>query len=317
MINPLPSRALRQSEVGLGLLCGVAAFMIWGLFPLYLKQLSAASALEILAHRIVWSTPFGAIIIFARRQWPEVGAAFRSRRVLVMLTMSAFAIAANWGLYVWAVVNDRVLEASIGYYINPLMYVAAGVFVLGERLRRAQIAAIALAGAGVLILTIGASQFPWTAITLAVLFTAYGYIRKTAPVGAMPGLFIETLILSPVALAYIFWLMQTGAAAFAGADHRLTVLLVIAGPVTVIPLLFFALAARRLRLSTIAFLQYIAPTGQLILGLLYGERFTLAHAICFGFIWAGLALFSFDAARASRAPAATLIPAASASPKSS
>jgi len=283
-----------------GLIFGVIAYTLWGLFPIYLKAVGDASALEILAHRILWSVPFGAVLIALRKQWGEVAKAFTTPRVLMLLAVSALAISFNWLIYVWSVINDRVLEASLGYYINPLMYVAAGVFILGERLRLTQIIAVCLATIGVLVLTFGAGVFPWVSLTLAVLFTLYGYIRKTTPVGAMPGLFVETTLLSPLALVYLLWLMNSGAAVFLQSSTSMDVLLVLAGPVTVIPLVLFALSARRLRLSTIGFLQYIGPTLQFFLGLYYGETFTWAHGICFGLIWTALALFSFDAARTNR-----------------
>ena len=283
-----------------GLIFGVIAYTLWGLFPIYLKAVGDASALEILAHRILWSVPFGAALIALRKQWGEVAKAFTTPRVLMLLAVSALAISFNWLIYVWSVINDRVLEASLGYYINPLMYVAAGVFILGERLRLTQIIAVCLATIGVLVLTFGAGVFPWVSLTLAVLFTLYGYIRKTTPVGAMPGLFVETTLLSPLALVYLLWLMNSGAAVFLQSSTSMDVLLVLAGPVTVIPLVLFALSARRLRLSTIGFLQYIGPTLQFFLGLYYGETFTWAHGICFGLIWTALALFSFDAARTNR-----------------
>ncbi len=272
-----------------------------GLFPIYLKAVGEASALEILAHRILWSVPFGAVLIALRKQWGEVLKALTTPRVLILLGVSALAISFNWLIYVWSVVNDRILEASLGYYINPLMYVAAGVFILGERLRLAQIIAVCLATIGVLVLTFGAGVFPWVSLTLAVLFTLYGYIRKTTPVGAMPGLFVETTLLSPLALIYLLWLMNSGAAVFLQSSITMDTLLVLAGPVTVVPLVLFALSARRLRLSTLGFLQYIGPTLQFVLGLYYGEPFTWAHGVCFGLIWTALAVFSFDAARASRA----------------
>jgi chloramphenicol-sensitive protein RarD len=323
-VTRVPSTA-DDAAVRTGLICGVAAYAMWGLFPIYLKALDGAGAMEILAHRILWSAPFGALILFLRKQWPEVFAAFVSPRVMLMLGISALAIAANWGIYVWAVVNDKVLQASLGYYINPLMYVGAGVFILGEKLRRAQLAAVVLATAGVSVLTFGVGEFPWASIALAILFTAYGYIRKTTPVGAMPGLFIETVILSPVALLYLLWLMRAGEAAFLHQGTTMDVLLILAGPVTVIPLVAFALAARRLRLSTLGFLQYIGPTGQFFLGIFYGEAFTTAHAICFALIWTALLIFSVDALRANRAErraratceASVFSPGGEASPKSS
>jgi chloramphenicol-sensitive protein RarD len=287
-------------DVQFGLMAGVAAYTLWGLFPAYLKSLDDVSAMEILAHRIIWSVPFGALLIALRRQWPEVKTAFTTRRVLLLLGVSAIAISSNWLIYVWSVINDRILEASLGYYINPLMYVGVGVFVLGERLRPAQIAAVILAAAGVLVLTVGSGVFPWVSLALAILFTAYGYLRKTTPVGAMPGLFVETTLLTPIALIYLFWLMSSGGAVFLNQSAGKDILLLLAGPVTVIPLVLFALSARRLKLSTVGFLQYIGPTVQFALAIYYGETFTTAHAICFGLIWTALAIFSVDAMRANR-----------------
>ncbi|MEO1252675.1 MAG: EamA family transporter RarD [Pseudomonadota bacterium] len=296
--------AKREDEAAaalrLGLITGVGAYALWGLFPIYLKALSEVSALEILAHRIFWSVPFGAILISLRKQWREVAAAFASPRVVFFLTLSALAISFNWLTYVWAVINDRILEASLGYYINPLMYVAAGVFILGEKLRLTQKIAVALAAAGVLVMTFGAGVFPWVSLVLAFLFTAYGYIRKTTPVGAMPGLFIETTLLAPFALGFMIFFINAGAAVFLTQSTSMDILLLMAGPVTVVPLVLFALSARRLTLTTVGLLQYIGPTLQFMLGLYYGETFTLYHAICFGLIWTGLAIFSFDAVRANR-----------------
>lgn len=288
-------------ERRLGLICGVVAYAIWGLFPLYLRELPPAGALEIVAHRIVWSVPFGALILSVRGQWNETLAALMQMRVVALLALSAVLISANWLVYVWAVANERVLQASLGYYINPLLFIAAGVLVLKERLTAAQTIAVALAAAGVLALILGAGVVPWPSFLLAASFTAYGYVRKTTPVGAMPGLFIETLLLAPAALGTLFFLNKSGAMTFGEHGLRLDVLLLAAGPMTVGPLVLFALAARRLSLTTIGFLQYIGPTGQFLLGVYFGEPFTTAHAICFGLIWAALALTSFDAMRRNRA----------------
>lgn len=296
--NSAPQKS--AEEIRLGLITAIAAYTFWGLFPLYLKLLSEVAALEILAHRIFWSVPFGAVLILMRKQWGEVYKAIRSPRVVGFLLIAALAIASNWLIYVWAVINDRILEASLGYYINPLMYVAAGVFVLGERLRSAQIIAVALASTGVLVLTFGAGVFPWVSLLLAVLFTAYGYIRKTTPVGAMPGLFIETSLLAPFAMIFVLTLMNTGAATFQAQGLGMDIILMLAGPVTVIPLVLFALSTRRLTLTTVGLLQYIGPTLQFILGLYYGEAFTLFHAVSFGLIWIALAIFSLDAVQANR-----------------
>lgn len=284
-----------------GFLFAVGAYTIWGLFPIYFKTLAGVDILEVLAHRIVWSVPFGAALIALRGQWPQVRAALADRRVVAMLAVAAVSIAGNWMIYVWAIGDNRVLEASLGYYINPLMYVATGVFVLGEKMNRMQIASVALAGAGVLILTVGAGVFPWASLGLAALFTAYGYIRKTTNVGAMPGLFVEVTLLSPIALFYLLWLTHTGEAVFLSGSARMDLLLLLAGPMTVVPLVLFALAARRLPLTTLGFIQYIGPTLQFMLGIWYGESFTPYHAICFGLIWIALAVLSIDAARTNRA----------------
>lgn len=296
-----PARPARN-DLRFGLVCGGLAYSIWGAFPLFLKQLEPADALEIVAHRIAWSAPLGAVILTLRRQWGETLAALRNAKVLSRLALSAALIAGNWLLYVWAVANERVLEASLGYYINPLMLIALGVIVLGETLNRARIAAVALAAAGVVYLAFAAGVVPWPSLLLAASFASYGYVRKTTPVGAMPGLFIETLLCAPFALAWIIHLTAQGSAAFGAHGAALDVMLAFAGPMTVAPLLMFALAARRLTLTTLGFLQYIGPTGQLLLGLYYGEAFTPAHAVCFGLIWAALAIVTVDAVRRSRQP---------------
>lgn len=295
--------AAAAAERRLGLACGVGAYAIWGLFPLFLRELDPAGAVEVVAHRIAWSVPFGALILALRRQWPETLTALRQPRILALLALSAVLISVNWLVYVWAVANERVLQASLGYYINPLLFIAAGVFVLKERLSALQGVAVVMAGLGVAALIVGAGVFPWPSFILAASFTAYGYVRKTTPVGAMPGLFIETLLLAPFALATLAHLSGTGALDFGRHGPDLDLLLIAAGPMTVGPLVLFALAARRLSLTTLGFLQYIGPTGQLLLGVYFGEAFTLAHAVCFGLIWSALALTSYDAMRRNRAPA--------------
>ncbi|PQA88576.1 EamA family transporter RarD [Hyphococcus luteus] len=308
-----------DSAVRLGLICGVFAYGLWGMLPIYLKALGGVDPIEIVGHRILWSVPFGALILTLRKQWRETFRAFASSRVVLLLGFSAAVIAANWLLYVWAVAHERVLQASLGYYINPLMFVAAGVIVLKEKLNRAQRIAVALAAVGVSVLTFGAGVFPWVSLLLAISFTTYGYVRKMLDVGGMPGLFIETALLSPFALLFLVWFSKTSGLAFGQGDIGMDVLLILAGPVTVVPLVLFALAARRLRFSTLGFLQYIGPTGQFILGLYYGEEFTAYHAVCFGLIWTALAVFSLDAVRENRKlrRAAAATPPASAYPKSS
>ncbi len=290
---------MKGSPARAGLVCGATAYALWGLFPAYLKLLPATPP-EIVAHRILWSIPFGALILFAVKQWKETRAAFADFRTLRMLALSALLISGNWLLYVWAVANHRVIEASLGYYINPLVFIGFGVVFLGERLSRFQIVAVLLAAAGVASLVVGAGVFPWVSLILAASFSSYGFVRKTTPVGAMPGLFIETALLAPFAAAFAFFLVRSGESHFATGNLGGDALLVLAGPATVIPLVLFALAARRLPLTVMGFLQYIGPTLQLMLGLYYGEPFTRAHLIAFSLIWAALALVSVDAVLRSR-----------------
>ena len=257
-------------------------------------------ALEVLAHRIVWAVPFGAVIIVVRRQWPEVRRAVAHRGTLALLGLAALFIAINWLVYITAVQRDQIFQASLGYYINPLMYVVIGVIVLREKLRKPQTAAVLLAAAGVAVLTLSGGEFPLISLTLAVSFTIYGVIRARVVVGGMPGLFIETLLLFPVSLAYLVWLMQAGESWFDLEDPGMAGTLMLAGPLTVVPLLCFALAARRLRLSTIGIMQFITPTMQFLVGLAYGEELTLPHAVCFTLIWVAVFVFSWDAWRSTR-----------------
>jgi len=283
-----------------GVLLGLAAYTMWGVFPVYFKLVQEVPTLEVLAHRVVWAVPFGALIIMARRQWSEVRRALTHPAMLGWLGLAALSISANWLIYIWAVQNDRIFEASLGYYINPLMYVLVGVAFLKERLRGLQIAAVLCAAVGVLYLTVSGGVFPWVALSLATLFTAYGVIRKRIVIGAMPGLFVETVLLLPFALAGLIWLVGSQQAAFAAGDGRLSALLMLGGPLTVMPLLLFATAARRLTLTTVGFLQFVAPTLQFCTGLYYGETLTSAHLVCFSLIWCAVVLFSLDAVRAGR-----------------
>jgi len=278
-----------------GVLSALLAYVLWGVFPVYFKLVTSVPATEVLVHRIVWAVPFGALIIAVRRQWSDVRVAFGSASTIFWLTLTALFISANWLIYIWAVQHNEVLQASLGYYINPLMYVLVGVVFLRERLRRAQLVSVLLAAAGVSYLTINGGQFPFIAVSLALLFTLYGVIRKQVVIGAMPGLFIETLLLLPFALIWLGWLMSSGQSAFSAGGYEMPALLTLAGPLTVLPLLFFAIAARRLTLTTIGFMQFIAPTLQFILGIFYGEVLTTAHVICFACIWTAVLIFSFDA----------------------
>ncbi len=278
-----------------GVLSALIAYLLWGVFPVYFKLVQTVSATEVLTHRIIWAVPFGALILYVRRQWPEVRQAFASPSTVFWLTLAALFISANWLIYIWAVQQEEVLQASLGYYINPLMYVLVGVVFLKERLRRPQVISIVLAAVGVSYLTVKGGQFPFVAVSLALLFTLYGVIRKQVAVGAMPGLFIETLLLFPFAIAWLGWLMLSQQAEFGAGNLSMSLLLSLAGPLTVVPLLLFAIAARRLTLTVIGFMQFIAPTLQFIVGIFYGEVLTTAHLVCFGCIWAAVAIFSIDA----------------------
>ena len=284
-----------DAEVKSGVILGLLAYTMWGVFPVYFKWIDSVAPTEVLVHRVVWAVPFGALIIMARHQWRDVRAAFVDRSMLFRLGLAALCISVNWLIYIWAVLNEQVLQASLGYYINPLMFVLVSVAFLGERLRRAQIVSVLLAAIGVAYLTVSGGEFPIIAISLAALFTGYGVIRKQVATGAMPGLFVETLLLLPLALAWLIWLMLSGEAAFIAAGRSMSALLILAGPVTVVPLLLFAIGARQLTLTTIGFMQFIAPTLQFFVGIYFGERLTMPHLICFVCIWTAVAIFSIDA----------------------
>lgn len=302
----LPESAERtEDRARNGFFAALLAYTIWGFTPIYFVVIAAVPSLEVLAHRVIWAVPFGALIVHARRQWPEVRRALGDRRTVMSLSLAAVFIAINWLGYIVAVQTGNIFQASLGYYINPLMYVAIGVWFFHERLRRMQAMAVLLAVGGVTVLTVSGGEFPLLALILATSFTIYGVIRSRVEVGGMPGLFVETVVLLPLALGYVAWLSAAGTAVFGPGDVLMSWLLVLAGPVTALPLLFFALAARRLRLSTIGIMQFIAPSLQFVMGLLYGERLTVPHAICFLLIWGAVLVFSADAWRASRkAPAA-------------
>lgn len=285
-------------------MAGLVAYSLWGLFPIYFKLIQAAVPTEVLVHRIVWAVPFGALVLFMRKQWPDVRAAFSNRSTIVWLACAALCISVNWLIYIWAVHNDRIFETSLGYYINPLLYVFVGVLFFREQLRRPQLVSVVLAAIGVLVLAAKGGAFPWVALSLALLFTGYGVIRKQVAIGAMPGLFVETLLLFPLSLAYLVWLVSAGQAAIVNGSTGLMLLLLLAGPVTVIPLWMFAIAARKVSLTTVGFMQFLAPTLQFMTGLYYGEPLTTAHLICFACIWTAVIVFVVDALRANKkAPA--------------
>jgi chloramphenicol-sensitive protein RarD len=280
-----------------GSLYALAAFAFWGLTPIYYKLLPHVPPLEVLAHRVVWSVVFGAVFVAIVKGWPAVRAACSDGRTLRALCLTSALVSTNWGIYIWAVVNDQVMATSLGYYINPLVNVLLGMLFLGERLGRARTLAVGLATAGTASLAFELGGLPWISLALAFSFGFYGLIRKRLGLPPMAALFVETLLMAPLALLALGWFTARGAPAF-GSDLRTTLLLVFAGPVTLLPLLWFAEAARRLPLITIGFFQYLAPTLTFLLAtLVYGEAFTTAWAVTFVLIWSGLAVFTIDGLR--------------------
>jgi chloramphenicol-sensitive protein RarD len=281
-----------------GLIYGLCAYGAWGVFPVYLKAVRTVPVLEVLCHRVVWALVVLLVLIAARGELRAVRDALRHRRALLVLSGSTALIAVNWLVYIYSVAHDRILESSLGYYINPLISVLLGVVLLGERLPPLMKAAALLAAAGVAWLAIGLGQLPWISLALAFSFGLYGLLRKVAPVGALIGLAVETLLLAPLAAGYLAWAEAQGRAVFLSGGWGLDVLLLLAGPITAIPLLCFAAAARRLPLSTIGFLQYLAPTLQFLLAVtVYGEPFDRARAGAFVCIWVAVALFALETVR--------------------
>ncbi|QYF95116.1 EamA family transporter RarD [Massilia sp. PAMC28688] len=276
-----------------GILSAALAFLCWGLFPLYFRAISEIPPMQILVHRVLWSLLFLAIILTVRGQWKWLMQLRRQPKVMGSFFVSALLLSGNWLLYIWAVNNGHVIEASLGYFINPLVNVMLGYLVLKERLRPVQWSAIGLAALGVMWLTWQAGHMPWIALLLAASFGAYGLMRKTAALGALEGLSFETLILFPFAMAYLAWLTLQGDNAFLTASAGTQWLLVAAGPITAIPLLLFASGARKIPLSVLGLLQYIGPTIQLSLGIfLFQEVFTVERLIGFVMIWSALALYA-------------------------
>ncbi len=278
-----------------GILYAFLAFVIWGLFPFYFKALHQIPALEMLAYRMVWSVLFLAIVLIVRRHWRWLWPVLRERRLVVRFMASAVLLSANWGIYIWAVNAGHIVEASLGYFINPLVNVLFGFFFLRERLRWLQWCAVALASAGVLWLTWADGAPPWISLALAFTFGGYGLMRKTAQLGALEGLTLETILLLPLALIWLAIVGAQGGTSFSHASFGVKLLLAAAGPVTAVPLLLFAAAARRIPLSTLGVIQYVTPTLQLLTGvLIYHEPFGSTLAIGYGAIWLALAIYSFE-----------------------
>ena len=284
-----------RSEPVFGLIYAASAFLIWGLSPMYWKALGAVPALEIIAHRVVWSFLFLMGLILLQRRWSEFAEILKSGRMLLTLMLTAILVSANWLLYIWAVNNNHMLQASLGYYINPLVNVVLGMLFLRERLRRPQILAVMLAAGGVLYLTTAYGEFPWISLTLALSFGLYGLIRKVAPVGALVGLAVETMLLSPPALIYLIHLNSQEADTILRVSLKLDLLLIGCAPMTAAPLLFFTLGAKRLYLSTLGLMQYIGPSGMFLLAIFYyNEPFSTTQIWTFAMIWAALGIYSTD-----------------------
>lgn len=280
---------------------GLCAYAAWGVMPLYFKALVHVASTEIVAHRILWSLIFLGILATLWKRWPGIRAALANRRVALTLLLTAVLIGINWLVYIYAVVSGHVLEGSLGYYLNPLVNVLLGVFLLKEKLSMLQKGAVFLAGAGVAILALGAGGAIWISLTLAASFATYGFLRKVAPVDSLEGLWVETLFLAPLAFVWVLWLAQSGDSDF--LHSRTTdLLLILGGAVTAIPLLLFTAAAKRLPYSTLGFLQYVAPSLQFLLAVLvFGEPLTTAHFVCFAAIWAALVIFVGEGLRTGRA----------------
>ena len=284
-----------------GALYAALAYGTWGVLPVYWKFLGGVPLLEVLAHRVIGTVIFTALLLAGLGQMPELGKALRSRRERLSLLASGALIGVNWGVFIWAVGAGRIVETSLGYYLNPLVNVLLGTLFLRERLRRAQVISVALAAVGVGVLLVSHGELPWIALALASSFGLYGLLHKLTSVRPIAALAVETGALAPAALAYLCLASEpVGGALVTGTPLQGT-LLALAGPVTALPLLWFASAARRLRLSTLGVFQYLAPTLALLVAvLLYGESFTRAHALAFGLIWSALALYTADALQASR-----------------
>jgi chloramphenicol-sensitive protein RarD len=279
-----------------GVLAGIGAFVTWGVIPGYWKLMRVVPATEILAHRYVWTMVFLTGLLTWQRRWAEVRSNLQSRRAVGYCFISGCTISINWFFFIWAVNMGRIIETSLGYFMTPLVNVLFGALFLGERLTKVQFASVCLAGLAVLNLTLGYGQFPWVAILLCVSFGIYGLVRKQSGTAAIPGLFFETALLAPIALAYLTLLQTRGQLVFARDGWPLSALLLTTGFVTAIPLVWFGHAARHLRLTTVGFLQYLSPTCSFLLGVfVYHEPFSRAHLITFSLIWLALIVFTAEA----------------------
>jgi len=295
MTSPAASGESRLA-LGAGLLC----YFIWGFVPLFFQAIGhmGVSPWEILAHRIVWSVPAAALFVLLAKQGAQVAAVIRQPKVLAWLGLSSLLIAINWVVFIWAVNSGRLLETSLGYYINPLVIMAAGALLFRERIDRTGLVAIGFALAGVAVQALALGQLPWVSLVLAFSFGGYGIVRKQVAADAQTGFLVETLLVGLVAASYIAWLQGQGGSHF--GDPTTAVWLILSGPVTAIPLVLFSWSARRIPLSLMGFLQFIAPTISFFIGVAQGEPFTAVRALSFALIWTGVAVFLFGAWRRTR-----------------
>jgi chloramphenicol-sensitive protein RarD len=297
----MPPASAPGGEARLALGAGVACYLIWGFVPLAFQAMAAygASSWEIMAHRVIWGVPTVLVLVLAAGQWRQIRQVLRTPRTLAWLSLSTALIATNWAIYIWAVNSGRVLEGSFGYYITPLVNMASGALIFRERIDRYGWIAIGLAAVGVLFQGLALGHLPLIALALAFSFGGYGVVRKKVRADAQTGLLVECLMLLAPALAFVAWLESRGTGHFTAAPGA-TAWLVAAGPITALPLALFSWCARRLPLSTMAFLQFIGPTIGFVIGVAQGEPFTVLHAVSFAFIWTGAAVFIVGAWRRSR-----------------
>ncbi|MCD8198630.1 MAG: EamA family transporter RarD [Phascolarctobacterium sp.] len=288
-----------EKDFKLGVFCGIGAYFLWGILPAYWKMLSAVSALEILASRFIWSVVFVGLILAVTGKlqvfFRETRLVFSTLKTGTAMIAAAVVIAFNWGIYIWAVEDGRILETSMGYYINPIVSVLFGMIFLKERLGRLQKMAVACACIGIGIMLVKNGYFPWVSVGVAGTFAFYGLLKKIIPVAAITSIMLETLLISPIALAYIYYLNRAGISAYIDADPLRFALLAGSGVATATPLLLFTRCAKLLPLKMVGFLQYISPTISLLLGVfVYGENFSSTHLLAFGWIWTGLVLFTWE-----------------------
>lgn len=296
------AQALKSDgDTSKGFLFALAAYLIWGFLPLYMKLVAHIPAIEVVAHRVIWSVPIAVSVLVLMGRTKDVVIALRSPKTLLMASLTAALVTVNWGIYVWSIANDRTLDAALGYYINPLFSIALAALLLGEKLSRLQWVAVALAATAVVVLWIDAGSLPWTALALTVSWGFYAFFKRSLPIGPNQGFLLEILILSVPAIGYLSWLTAAGQGHFLGAAGD-TWLLLGCGVITAVPLLLYANGAKLLRLSTIGIMQYIAPTLIFLMAVLvFNEPFDRARMIAFPLIWLALVVYSLPMLRDLRA----------------